>query len=64
MSVLTATVIALAGVTACVLLTGLWSMVHGGRFDEQHRDQLMFARIGTQGLTLLLMAVAFLVANG
>jgi len=64
MSVLTAIVIALAGLTAITLITGVGSMIHGGPFDENHSEHLMFARIGTQGLTLLLMAIAFVLANG
>ncbi|MEJ2760579.1 MAG: HIG1 domain-containing protein [Gammaproteobacteria bacterium] len=64
MSVMTAVVIALAGLTAVTLITGVGSMIHGGPFDERHSEQFMFARIGTQGLTLLLMAIAFILANG
>ena len=41
-----ATVVALAG--------GVTSMVRGGEFDRRHSTQLMFARVGFQGLTLVL----------
>jgi hypothetical protein len=42
---------------------GIWSMAHGGEFDEKHSEQLMFARIGMQGITLLLLFTAIFFAN-
>jgi len=46
--------------TVAILFTGLGSMVKGGEFDDRHSHQLMFARVGLQGFTLVLVAVAVL----
>ncbi|MGD8350613.1 MAG: twin transmembrane helix small protein [Gammaproteobacteria bacterium] len=43
--------------------TGIWSMAHGGDFDRRHSTQLMIARVGMQGVTLLLLIVAFYLAH-
>lgn len=58
------TVIIVIGVlaTAGALLTGVVSMVRGGPFDQAHSHQLMFARVGLQGITLIcLLAALYLV---
>lgn len=54
------TVIIVIGVlaTAGALLTGIGSMVRGGEFDRMHSHQLMFARVGLQGVTLLCLLIA------
>jgi hypothetical protein len=49
--------------TIAVLGTGIWSMAHGGEFDEKHSVQLMFARVGIQAITILLLFIAFALAN-
>jgi len=46
--------------TIAVLFTGLGSMVKGGEFDDRHSTQLMFARVGLQAVTLVLVAVVVL----
>jgi len=46
--------------TIAVLFTGLGSMVRGGEFDDKHSHQLMFARVGLQAFTLLLVLVVVL----
>lgn len=43
--------------------TGIWSMAHGGEFDRKHSTQLMFARVGMQGLTVLLLLFAVYLAS-
>jgi hypothetical protein len=48
--------------TALTLVSGIASMAHGGEFDQRHSHQLMFARVGLQGLTLALMVVALLLS--
>lgn len=48
--------------TIAVLATGIGSMVHGDEFDRKHGTQLMFARVGMQGLTLLLLFIALYLA--
>lgn len=53
------TVILLALLATIVALgSGIWSMAHGGKYDEQHSEQFMYARIGLQGLTLVLLLIA------
>ena len=49
--------------TIVVLGTGIWSMAHGGEFDRKHSTQLMFARVGMQGITLLLLFFAVYLAS-
>ncbi len=49
--------------TIAVLGTGIWSMSHGGEFDRRHSTQLMFARVGMQGITLLLLFFAVYLAS-
>lgn len=44
--------------TVVVLFTGIGSMAEGGEFDDRHSHQLMFARVGLQALTLLLVVIA------
>ncbi len=46
--------------TAVVLVSGVASMAHGGDFDQRHSHQLMLARVGIQGITLLLVLIALL----
>jgi len=33
-------------------------MAHGGEFGRRHSHQLMFARVGLQAITLLLLLIA------
>jgi hypothetical protein len=46
--------------TIGVLVSGIVSMAHGEEFDRRHSVQLMFTRVGLQGLTLLLLVLALL----
>lgn len=62
MSVLTYVIILAMVLTIAVLATGIGSMVHGDEFDRKHGTQLMFARVGMQGLTLLLLFIALYLA--
>jgi len=50
-------------ITVGIIGTGIWSMAHGGEFDRRHSTQLMIARVGMQGVTLLLLLVAFYLAS-
>ncbi len=54
------TLLVMLGVLATVvaLFTGIGSMAEGGEFDDRHSHQLMFARVGLQALTLLLVVIA------
>jgi len=49
--------------TIAVLGTGIWSMAHGGEFDRKHSTQLMFARVGMQAVTLVLLFYAVYLAS-
>jgi hypothetical protein len=39
------------------LVSGLVSMAHGGQFDQKHATHFMFARIGLQGVVILLFVL-------
>ncbi|HJX17841.1 MAG TPA: twin transmembrane helix small protein [Acidiferrobacterales bacterium] len=62
MTLMTALVVVALLATVAVLVTGIVSMAHGGGFDQRHSHQIMFARVGLQGITLLLLLVAFWLA--
>ncbi len=49
--------------TAGALFSGIASMAHGGKFDDRHSHQFMFARVGLQGRTLALLLIALLVST-
>ena len=63
MDILTIVIIACLIMTAVILLMGVSSMAQGGEYDEKHSEQLMFARVGMQAITLLLLLVALYLAN-
>lgn len=62
MQTLTLLILIAALLAAAALVTGIGAMAHGGRFDRAHGHQLMLARVGLQGLTLVLMLIALVVA--
>ncbi|MEE9559638.1 MAG: twin transmembrane helix small protein [Acidiferrobacterales bacterium] len=43
--------------TTGALVAGIVSMARGGQFDQAHSNQLMFARVGLQAVTLLCLLV-------
>jgi len=49
--------------TVAVIGTGIWSMAHGGEFDEKHSSQLMVARVGMQGITVILLLLAVFLSS-
>lgn len=63
MDILTLVILASLILTATILIIGVASMAHGGEFDEKHSGQLMFARVGMQAITLLLLFIALYIAN-
>ena len=63
MNILTIVIIAALVTTIGLIGTGIWSMAHGGEFDRKHSTQLMMARVVMQGATLLLLILAFFLAN-
>ena len=63
MDLLTLVIVACLVLTAIILFIGVGSMAQGGEFDEKHSEQLMFARVGMQAITSLLLLVALYLAN-
>ena len=63
MDILTLLIVACLILTATILVIGVGSMAQGGAFDEKHSEQLMFARVGMQAITLILLFVALYIAN-
>ena len=60
MTILTAIIVAALIATIFTLGMGLSSMAHGGQYDKEHSEQFMIARIGMQGVTLVLLVLAAL----
>jgi len=58
MNILNMLIVVALLMTVAVIGTGIWSMAHGGEFDEKHSSQLMVARVGMQGITVLLLLFA------
>ena len=57
----TALIVVALILTVGSLVSGVISMAHGGDFDRRHSTQFMFARVGFQAATvLLLMLVLYL----
>ncbi|MFV2032641.1 MAG: twin transmembrane helix small protein [Gammaproteobacteria bacterium] len=63
MNILSVVIIGALLLTIAVLFTGILSMVHGGEFDRKHSTELMYARVGMQGVTLLLLLLAIFLAS-
>lgn len=63
MTVLTTAIILAMLTTAGALLWGIGSMARGGKFDRHHSYKFMFARVGLQGVTLLLLLIALFAAT-
>ena len=63
MNILSVLIVLALLLTIVVLGTGIWSMAHGGEFDRKHSTELMFARVGMQAVTLLLLFFAIYLAN-
>lgn len=49
--------------TVAALASGVVSMIRGGEYDHRHSTQLMFTRVGFQGITIVLLLIALVVAN-
>jgi hypothetical protein len=63
MEVLNVAIVGALLMTVGLIGTGIWSMAHGGEFDQKHSTQLMFARVGMQGITVALLLLAIYLAN-
>jgi hypothetical protein len=57
MTTLTFLIVAAMLATVGALVLGIASMAHGGDFDQRHSHQFMFARVGFQGIALLLLVL-------
>jgi hypothetical protein len=64
MSPLTIIIILALLLTIAVLVTGIGAMAQGEEFDRKYGTQLMFARVGMQGVTLILLFIALYLASG
>lgn len=63
MTILTWVIVGALLTTIGLIGTGIWSMAHGGQFDDKHSTQLMFARVAMQGITVLLLLFAVYLAS-
>ena len=61
MTILTGTIMLALLATVIALGMGVISMAHGGKFDREHSEQFMFARVGLQGVAFILLLIAMLV---
>ena len=61
MSVLLVLIIIALAATLAVLGLGVVSMLRGGEFNRRYGNMLMRARIITQGVTILLVVLFFLI---
>jgi len=62
MTIMTALVLVALLATVAVLITGIASMARGGEFDLHHSHQLMYARVGFQVITLVILLIAAVMA--
>jgi hypothetical protein len=63
MNILTVIISVALIVTAGALVMGVISMGRGGEFDQAHNTQLMFLRVGAQGVVILLLLLALYFAK-
>ena len=61
MSLFLVVIILAMGATVVAMILGLLSMSGGGATDREFSKHLMWARVGLQALTLVLLGVAALV---
>lgn len=62
MTMLTLLIILALVATVVSLGLGIGSMAQGGTFDTRHATQFMSARVGFQGLAIIFILIAFLLA--
>ncbi len=60
MSVLTMAVILGFVAVVATLVWGVASMAHGGSYDREHSEELMFTRVGIQALAFALIVFALI----
>jgi hypothetical protein len=50
--------------TILAMVLGVASMAHGGTFDEKYSTHFMFARVASQGLTVVVLLIALIIVAG
>ena len=58
MNILTMTVILALVAVIATLVWGVSSMAHGGSYDREHSEQIMYTRVGIQAAAFVLIVVA------
>jgi hypothetical protein len=58
MNILTMTVVLALVAVIATLVWGIGSMAHGGSYDREHSEQIMFTRVGIQAAAFALIVVA------
>ena len=58
MNILTITVVLALVAVIATLVWGVSSMAHGGSYDREHSEQIMFTRVGIQAAAFVLIVVA------
>ncbi len=61
---LTALIVLGLGATLVVLGVGVVSMLRGGEFNRRYGNKIMRARVVAQGVTILLILLAFVLLKG
>lgn len=62
MNILTITVIMALIVTVAALAWGVGSMAHGGTYDREHSEKIMFTRVGLQAVAFALIVLALILS--
>ncbi|MBI1300357.1 MAG: twin transmembrane helix small protein [Alphaproteobacteria bacterium] len=47
----------------CVLAIGMVAMIKGGDFNQKYGNKLMWLRVGLQGVTISLLALAYMLSQ-
>lgn len=58
MNILALTVILALVAVVATLVWGVGSMAHGGSYDREHSEQIMFTRVAIQAVAFVLIVVA------
>lgn len=64
MNLLTILILLALGATIVSLALGVYSMERGGEYDRVHSTRYMAARVGFQGIALVLLLIALFHARG
>ena len=62
MNLLTLLVLVSLVAVVAALFWGVGSMAHGGSYDDEHSEQIMFTRIGIQAIAFILIVIAVIYA--